>query len=105
MLNGLFPDNDSIVRAVLWYLRGVEYRLDWLWGPGAVGAATGPGVDSREAPTTQFSTAPKSGMADSEPKSSAPNWRLSPGMSAEPGISTAVEGIWGGRFQSHLVVQ
>ena len=105
MLNWLFPGPGSIVRAVCWYLSGVEYRLDWLLGPGAGGAATGAGVDSREAPTTQFSTAPKSGMADSEPKSSAPNWRLSPGMSVEPGISTAVEGIWRGRYQSHRTVQ
>jgi len=42
----------------------------------------------------QLSTTPNSGNGDSEPKSRAPNWRSSPGTSAEPGISTAVEGIW-----------
>jgi len=93
----------------------VEYRLDWFFGPGAggalaaaaVGAGTAAGGDSRDGPTTRFSAAPKSGMADSEPKSSAPNWRLSPGMSAEPGISTAVEGIWrvAGTGSTHWAVE
>ncbi len=66
----------------------------------------GAGVDSLDAALTQLSTTPNSGNADSEPKSRAPNWRFSPGTSAEPGISTAVEGICqeGGntvRFQDH----
>lgn len=68
----------------------------WLWvpGPDAGGAEAGAGVDSRDTAPAQLSTTPNSGRADSEPKSSAPNWRFSPGMSAEPGISTAVEGIY-----------
>ena len=57
---------------------------------GAGGVA---GVGSLDAALTQLSKTPNSGNADSEPKSRAPNWRLSPGTSAEPGISTAVEGI------------
>lgn len=77
------------------YLRGFEYRLVWLWvpGPDAGGAGAGAGVDSRDTALTQLSTTPNSGSADSEPKSRAPNWRFSPGTSAEPGISTAVDGI------------
>lgn len=77
------------------YLSGLEYRLVWLWvpGPGAGAAGVGAGVDSLDTALTQLSTTPKSGNADSEPKSRAPNWRFSPGTSAEPGISTAVEGI------------
>lgn len=63
-------------------------------------------MDSLDVALTQLSTTPNSGIADSEPKSKAPNWRFSPGMSAEPGISTAVEGIYreGGntvRFQDY----
>lgn len=34
-----------------------------------------------------------SGRTGSEPNCNAPNCRLSPGMSAEPGISTAKAGI------------
>lgn len=77
------------------YLSGLEYRLVWLCdpGPGAGGAGAGAGVDSLDAAFTQLSTTPNSGIADSEPKSRAPNWRFRPGTSAEPGISTAVEGI------------
>lgn len=78
------------------YLIGLEYRLFWLCAPSpdAGSAGAGAGVDSLEAALTQLSTTPNSGKADSEPKSRAPNWRFSPGMSAEPGISTAVAGIW-----------
>lgn len=73
----------------------MEYRLVWLCVPGPIvgGAGVAAGVDSRDAAPTQLSTTPNSGNADSEPKSRAPNWRFNPGMSAEPGISTAVEGI------------
>lgn len=73
----------------------MEYRLVWLCAPGpsAGGAGAGAGVDSLDAALTQFSTTPNSGNGDSEPKSKAPNWRFSPGTSAEPGISTAVDGI------------
>lgn len=73
----------------------MEYRLVWLCAPGPIvgGAGVGAGVDSLDAALTQLSTTPNSGNADSEPKSRAPNWRFSPGTSAEPGISTAVEGI------------
>lgn len=74
----------------------MEYRLVWLCVPAPTvgGAGVGAGVGSLDAALTQLSTAPNSGSADSEPKSKAPNWRFSPGMSAEPGISTAVDGIW-----------
>lgn len=76
-------------------LSGLEYRLVWLWmpGPGAGRVGAGAGVDSLDW-LTQLSTIPNSGIADSEPKSSAPNWRFRPGTSAEPGISTAVAGIF-----------
>lgn len=78
------------------YLSGLEYRLVWLCAPGPVagGAEAGADADSLDAALTQLSTTPNSGNADSEPKSSAPNWRFSPGTSAEPGISTAVDGIF-----------
>lgn len=62
-------------------------------GTGAEGAEAGVGVDSLDAALTQLSTTPNSGRADSDPKSNAPNWRFRPGTSAEPGISTAVDGI------------
>lgn len=77
------------------YLSGLEYRLVWLCVPAPIegGADVGAGVDSLDAAFTQLSTTPNSVSADSEPKSRAPNWRFSPGMSADPGISTAVEGI------------
>ena len=89
----------------------MEYRLVWLCdpGPGAGGAGAGAGVDSLDAAFTQLSTTPNSGIADSEPKSRAPNWRFRPGTSAEPGISTAVEGICRGGgdavvFQDHGII-
>lgn len=73
----------------------MEYRLVWLCGPAPIegGADVGAGVGSLDATFAQLSTTPNSVSADSDPKSRAPNWRFSPGMSAEPGISTAVEGI------------
>lgn len=77
------------------YLSGLGYRLVWLCvpAPAEAGADVGAGVDSLDAAFTQLSTTPNSVSADSEPKSRAPNWRFSPGMSTDPGISTAVEGI------------
>lgn len=66
-------------------LIGLEYKLLWVWGTGMAA--------SRVASLLQFSGWPKSGNADSEPKSRAPNCTLSTDSSAEPGISTAVDGI------------
>lgn len=60
-------------------LLGLVYRLFWTWLAGVVAAAAG--VESY------------SGKTGSEPNCSAPNWRLRPEMSVDPGISTAIAGI------------
>lgn len=61
-------------------LFGLVYRLFCTWLVGVVVAAAA-GVESY------------SGNTGSEPNCSAPNWRLSPEMSVDPGISTAIAGI------------
>lgn len=64
---------------------GLEYMMLWVWTTG------GPGSWMLVSDWPVLST------AGSEAKSRAPNCTFSPDTSAEPGISTAEEGIWKSR--------
>lgn len=70
-------------------------------GTGAVGAGPWAGDCSLADSVCAMSTVP---LPASDPKSRAPNWTFRPGISAEPGISTADEGIFEGGGTLRLCV-
>lgn len=71
---------------------GLEKRLlCGCWVGTAVGTGMGAGACSLP---DSFCTISTISLPASDPKSKAPNWTFRPHTSAEPGISTADDGIW-----------